>query len=192
MSTVLVSNIDGSPFTNSVVNFSPRLTYPGTIIQTRTLRVDTRTTYASNNSGNGTTVSALGISITPIYASSNLIIQWMINGEMNNNNEFLIHKDGTLITTTGEQGYNNLAGNVRWSGFASSFYDRNDDSTPSNWNILYSCAAGSTTARTYAPAVRGSGGTGYTFYLNRTVGGGDPNYFESMVSFAIAYEVSTQ
>jgi len=192
MSTRRVSNIDASSFTNGIVSFSPRLTYPGTIIQTVTKRVDTRTTYSSLTTGDGTTVTDLGISITPVYSSSNLIIQWMINGEFHQDNVFLIHSNGTLITTSGQQGYNNLAGNVRWSGYCSAFYDRNEDSTPSNWNIMYSCPAGTTTSRTYAPAVRSSSGAGYTFALNRTLGDGPQNYFESMVSFAIAYEVATQ
>jgi|688.fasta_scaffold03389_3 hypothetical protein len=192
MSTVLVSNIDASSFTNGVVDFSPRLTYPGTIIQTRTLRVDTRTTYSSLDTGNGTTVAVLGISITPIYASSRLIVQWMINGECNNDNGFLIHRDGALITTTGEEGYNNQGGNVRWSCYTPGYYDRNDDSTGINWNIFYSCAAGSTTARTYAPAVRATGSGSHTFALNRTLGDGTQNYYESMVSFALIHEVCNQ
>lgn len=192
MSTVKVSNIDASPFTAGVVSFSPRLTYPGTIIQTVTVRSDTRTTYSSLTTGNGTTITALNITITPLYASSTLIIQWMINGECGNDNVLLIHQNGNLITTSGQEGYNNNAGNQRWSGYASAFYDRDDGSTPSNWNIMYSCPAGNTTSRTYAPAVRSSSGSASTLALNRTLTEGTENYRESMVSFAIAYEVATQ
>jgi hypothetical protein len=192
MSTVRVSNIDASSFTAGVVSFSPRLTYPGTIIQTVTVRSDTRTTYSSATSGNGTTITALNISIAPFYASSNLIIQWMINGELHQDNVLVIHQNGNLITTSGQEGYNNNAGNQRWSGYVSAFYDRDEGSTPSNWYISYSCPADNTTSRTYAPAVRSSSGTAYTLALNKTLTDGTENYRESMVSFAIAYEISTQ
>lgn len=192
MSTLKVGNIDASSFSNGVVNFSPRLVYPGMIIQTVTKRVDTKTTYNSAASGNGTTITDMGITITPLYATSNLIIQWSLNGELHQDNVLLIHKDGNLITTSGQEGYNNNAGNQRWSGYCSAFYDRNEDSTPSNWNIMYSCPAGEITSRTYAPAVRGAGGTAYTFALNRCIVDNTDPYRESMVSFAIAYEVATQ
>lgn len=192
MSMLKVSNIDASSFSNGVVSFSPRLVYPGMIIQTVTKRVDTRTTYSSATSGNGTTVTDLGITIAPLYATSNLIIQWIINGELSHDNVFLIHRDGAIINTIGEEGYNSLAGNQRWSGYCTGFYDADDNSTPANWNIMYTCTAASVTSRTYAPAVRSSTATAYTFALNRTLGNGPDNYFESMVSFAIAYEVATQ
>jgi len=192
MSTLLVSNIDASPYSNGLVSFSPRLVYPGMIIQTVTKRVDTRTTYSSATSGNGTTVTDMGITITPLRSTSNLIIQWNINGELSQDNVFVIHRDGELITTFRQEGYNNNAGNQRWSGYCPAFYDRNDDSTPSNWNIMYSCPAGSTTSRTYAPAVKATSSTAHTFALNRVLTDGTDTFRESMVSYAMIFEVATQ
>ena len=54
---------------------------------------------------------------------------------------------------------------------------------------MYSQIAGSTASRTYAPAVRGSGGTAYTFALNRTLGSIGADNFENTVSTGIIYEV---
>jgi len=163
---------------------------PGSIVQTVYLRSDTLTSYASNNSGDGTTMSALGITITPKSATNRLICQWMINGEIHHDNVFLIHRDGALITTAGEEGRNSVSNN-RWVGYAAAVYDGNDTaSTPCNWTLTYSQIAGSTTARTYAPATRSSGPTNYTFYLNRTVNSAGVDYHENMVSTAIIYEVA--
>lgn len=162
----------------------------GSIIQTVYVRSDSRTSFASNNSGNGTPINPLALTITPSNANNRIICQWMINGEMYQDNVFLIHRDGELITTAGEEGRNNVSNN-RWSGYASAFYDQNEDSTPSNWVIMYSQIAGSTASRIYAPAVRSSGVNNLTFYLNRTVGSTDAGQdaYERMVSTGVLYEV---
>jgi hypothetical protein len=178
LKTNQIQTIAGKPILNST----------GSIIQTVYGRSDSRTTFASNSSGDGTTVSPLGLTITPTNANNRIICQWMINGELYQDNVWLIHRDGALITTAGEEGRNSVSNN-RWSGYASAFYDQNESSTPSNWNIMYSQIAGSTASRTYAPAVRGSGASAYTFYLNRTVSIDGSDNYENMVSTCILYEV---
>ena len=162
---------------------------PGGIIQTVYVRSDTRASYASNASGNGTTITPLGLTITPTSATNRIICQWMINGETEQDNVFLIHRDGELITTAGEEGRNSISNDI-WVGYVCAFYDQNQDSTPSNWNIMYSQIAGSTTSRTYAPAIRSSAGN-QTFFLNRTYASGDGGQasYERMVSTCVAYEV---
>ena len=160
----------------------------GSIVQTVYARTDVRSTYSSTNSGNGTTVTDLNISITPRSATNRLIIQWMINGELHQDNVFLIHRDGALITTAGEEGRNSINNN-RWTGYATGFYDQNEDSTPSNWLIQYSQIAGSTAARTYAPAVRSSSSANFTLSLNRTLNNLTQDSYETMVSTAVIYEV---
>lgn len=163
---------------------------PGSIVQTVFLRTDTLTSYASNNSGDGTTVSALGITITPKSATNRLICQWMVNGEVHNDTVFLIHRDSALITTAGEEGRNSVS-NSRWVGYVAGVYDGNDNSsTPCNWTLTYSQIAGSTTARTYAPATRSSSSGNQTFFLNRVVSGAGQDSYENMVSTAIIYEVA--
>ena len=178
--------------TNQILSTSgkPLLNSSGSIVQTVYVRTDARNAYSSAASGNGTTITDLNMSITPTNTSNRIICQWMINGELHQDNVFLIHQNGALITTPGEEGRNNVSNN-RWVGYASAYYDQNEDSTQSNWVIMYSQIAGSTAPRTYAPAVRGSGATAYTFYLNRTVGStdaGQDNY-ERTVSTGIIYEV---
>lgn len=159
----------------------------GSVIQTVITRMDTRTTYASSNTGNGNTITGLNLTITPRFSNSKIICEWTINGELHQDNVFLIHKDGSLVS----DGYNTVLGNVRWSGMMSGFYDQNEDSTPSNWKLTYvDNSLGSTNARTYAPAIRSSSGSNYTLAVNRTLNGATQDFYESMVSYGIAMEIA--
>jgi hypothetical protein len=163
---------------------------PGTVVQVQTIRSDSRTTIASNNSGNGTTITQLNLSITPKFANSKLIMQWMLNGEVGNDAVFLIHKDGSLITTAGATGYNSEAGNVRHSGVVSAAYDVDTATTPSNYFIQYECISGSTTSQVFAPATRASGASNTTLYLNRTVNSTGSDTNESTISNGTIWEIA--
>jgi len=162
----------------------------GNIVQIARVRYDARPTWSAPNSGNGTTITSLNLTITPKRSTNRLIMRWNLYGEITNNAVWLVHRDGGLITAGGEQGYNNDAGNSRWSGFTPQIYDQNDSSTGNVITILYSQIAGSTTSRTYAPAVRSSEGTSYTYYQNRTISSSGQNSYEAGVSFGILYEVT--
>lgn len=161
----------------------------GAILQTVVVRSDTRTTYSSAVSGNGTTIDQLGLTITPRYASSHIWCRWMITGELHQDNVFVVHRDGSLITSS-PTGYNGVVGNARYSGMMAAFYDQNEDSTPSTWRLHYlDDGLLSTATRTYAPAVRGSGPTAYTFYLNRTVNASTGDNYEQSISLGVAMEI---
>jgi hypothetical protein len=185
MSTLKANNI-----TNIAGNFPTIPAYPGQVLQVQTVRTDERNTYSSATSGNGTAVSALNLTITPKFSNSLIACQWMINGELHQDNVFIIHRDGALVTTTGQTGYNSTTENSRWSGYASAFYDQNENSTPSNWFIQYFGTANSTASTTIAPATRSSSGSAYTFYLNRTVGSAGSDAYETMVSTGMIMEIA--
>lgn len=163
---------------------------PGHVVQVQTVRTDSRTTFASNNSGDGITMTPLNLSITPKFANSKLIMQWMVNGEIGNDHSFLIHKDGALITTAGETGYNSEAGNVRWSGIVTAAYDVDNSTTPSNYFIQYDCIAGSTAPMVFAPAVRSAGPSNATFFLNRTIDTIGSDARENMISNGTIWEIA--
>lgn len=202
--SALVGTAIPTPFTGQVALYTDtnamhmwtgstwrNMTYPpDSIVQVKYIRTDTQTTYAANNSGNGTTVTALNLTITPKYSNSLLLMQWMINGEMHQDTVFLIHRDGSLVTTSTYEGYNNVSGNQRWSGMMTGFYDQNEDSTPSNWFFQYLMPASSTTSTTFAPAVRSSSGGGYTLALNRTLNGAAQDAYERMVSTGTIWEIA--
>lgn len=192
MSTLSVGNLQGLPTNSNVITIPAGhvLYAPGMIAQVKYFRSDVRTTYTANTSGNGTTVTELNLTITPKFANSLLLMQWMINGEMHQDSVFLIHRDGSLVTTAGYTGYNSVGGNNRWSGVMSAFYDQDQASTSSNWFLQYAMPAVSTAATTFAPAVRASGGTAYTLSLNSTLAnsGGADNY-ENTISTGTIWEI---
>jgi hypothetical protein len=192
MSELSVGQLKGLTANNNVITVPSGHTIyaPGSVVQVQTVRSDSRTTISSPISGNGTTITQLNLAITPKFANSKLIMQWMINGEMHENNVILVHRNGSLITTAGETAYNSEAGNSRWSGVASSIYDADVASTIENYFIQYFCTAGSTSAQTFAPAVRASGGTAYTFFLNRTSAGTLTDNQESTISTGIIWEIA--
>ena len=162
----------------------------GSIIQTVYGRSDAFTTYSAAASGDGTTVSALSASITPISATNRIICNWIICGEVGGVSDtvWLIHRNGALITTAGEEGRNSISNN-RWVGFAPTPYDVDFSSTPFSLGIQYSQIAGTTSTITYSPAIRASSGTVTTFYLNRPISSTGTDVYENSVSTFVLYEV---
>ena len=192
MSELSVGQLKGLLANNNVITVPSGHTLyaPGSVVQVQTVRSDERTAISSAVSGNGTTITQLNLSITPKFANSKLIMQWMINGEMQENNVLLIHRNGSLITTTGETGYNSVAGNSRWSGVMSAIYDTDVASTIENHSMHYFCISGSTSTQVFAPAVRASGGTAFTFFINRTSAGTLTDNQESTISTGIIWEIA--
>lgn len=187
MSILRVNEITTRSGTGNIIIPEGNTLYaPGMVIQTLFVRTDERNTYSSTNSGNGTSISALNLTITPKIANSMILCQWMVNGELHQDNTFLIWKNGALAS----DGYNQQSGNVRYSGYAAAFYDQNESSTPSNWKIMYSDTPGSTSPQTYGLACRSSSATNYTFYLNRTVSSTGADSNENLVSVGIIQEIA--
>ena len=178
--TNAITTVDGKPILNS----------SGSIIQTVYVRSDAFTTYSAAASGDGTTISALSASITPISATNRIICKWMICGEVGGVSDtvWLIHRNGALITTAGEEGRNSISNN-RWVGFAPTPYDVDFASTPFSLGIQYSQIAGTTSTITYSPAIRASSATVTTFYLNRPINSTGADVYENMVSTCILHEV---
>jgi hypothetical protein len=192
MSELSVGQLKGLLANNNVITVPSGHTIyaPGSVVQVQTIRSDSRVAISSPGSGNGVTITQLNLTITPKFPNSKLIMQWMMNGEQHQDNVFLIHKDGLLITTAGATGYNAESGNVSWSGIASGFYDQNQDSTPSNWFIQYECVSGSTATQIFAPATRAASSAAQTFFLNRTYNSTGANNYETLVSNGTIWEIA--
>lgn len=192
MSRLVVSTIEAPASSGRVVSIANDsiLKNPGMVIQTIYTRSDQRIAYSAPANTTGTTMSVLNLTITPKFHDSLLIMQWMINGEIHHDTVFKIHRDAALITDSGYEGYNRDTGLQLWSGIAAGPYDANNDSTPQNVFIQYAIPASNTTTRTYAPAVAGSGTTGYTMHLNRTQASLGQNAYEQTVSTGMIMEVA--
>lgn len=191
MSTLRTNSITGTSLSNWTVDIGSNsyLYSAGMILQTVYVRMDSQITYSSPATGNGTTIAGLAITITPKRSTSLLLCTWMINCEITENNVFLVHRNGTLITTAGFQGYNNVAGNSRWSGVMAPFYDGDSATTLSNHILQYVVPATATTTATIAPAIRSSDGNARTLYMNRTVNT-PTNSVEIAVSSGMIQEIA--
>jgi hypothetical protein len=190
MTTLTVGTITPASGSTVFVDSNSQLAAPGSPIQTLYYRTDARTVYSAPNSGNGVTVTDLNAAITPKFANSLILLRWMIHGELHYDSVWTLHRDGQLITTAGATGFNNQIGNSRWSGVVATPYDINDQSsTPFHLYIQFAVPAVNTLPRTYAPAVRASGATAYTLYLNRPVSSAGADSFEVGISTAVVMEI---
>lgn len=172
----------------TVTSSSNNITYsPGMVIQTRYVRSDDRTTYSSPGSLAATPISALNLSITPRFSSSMILCQWIVSGEMQQDNTFMIFKNGTLA----DDGYNLQAGNILGSGYAVVNYDVDNASTPMTMKIMYAGFPGGTGLVTYGLAIRSASATPYTLHINRSVNGGATGSGnENGVSIGIIQEIT--
>jgi hypothetical protein len=172
----------------------------GSVVQTVYVRSDNRATYSALNSGDGSTITDLSITITPRYKESWILCRWMINGEVHQDTSFLVHQDGSLASPLtlanyppgwqNRAGYNTVEGNNRWSCMFTGNYDRDESSTPSNYEMLWiDTANGSTTTRVYSPAIRSSSAGVFTLALNRTLGSTGADNHEMTVSMGFAMEI---
>jgi hypothetical protein len=157
---------------------------PGMPLQTVINTQHNRSTWSSPQSGNGTTITDMNVTITPKFANSLIYLEWRLHYELQHDNVFLIHKNGSLI------GYNTDSGNNMWSGIATANYDGDDSSTPAIMHLVWWDYPGSTSAVTYAPAIRCSSNTSYTMSLNRTLGSTGQWGHENGVSVGMAMEIA--
>jgi hypothetical protein len=159
----------------------------GSVIQTQTVRYGGQTTYSAAASGDGTTLGVLNLTITPRFATSKIVCEWVINYESSNDGVHLVHKDGARMTDS----VNDVQGNNRWSGTVPMVYDADTNSTTSNLKLLYvDTTTLSTASRTYAPAIRSSNATAFTYYLNRTLGSAGTDSYEAGVSYGFVMEIA--
>ena len=171
----------------TVTSSSNNITYsPGMVIQTGYVRSDDRTTFSAPGSIDANPVSALNLSITPRFANSMILCHWMINGEVQQDFNFVIFKNGVLAN----DGYNLQAGNILGSGYVTAPYDPDVSTTPFNVNITYAGFPGGTGLVTYGVGIRSSDTGAKTFYLNRVVAGIGAGTSENMVSIGIIQEIT--
>lgn len=195
MSGLTVSRL--TPLTGGKIDIASgdTLRAAGMVAQTVVVRNESRTSQTAEITGDGTALSGLGITITPKFSSSIILLQWMINLEVVDgwDSVFTILRDGAIITTSNQQGYNNGLGNVRYSGIApGSHYDHDNGTTQTNIFLQYFNNAVSTATTTFTPAIRSSSAATHAIYLNRCVNSATgTTSAEISVSMGIAMEVMT-
>lgn len=173
---------------DTVRNTSNRttLTTAGSIVGFTQVFFPDYVNFTSGTGAAGIELWPLKMSYTPKNANNKLIMEWILGGEAANNDLFVVYKNGSIITDSGEQGYNNSAGLQNWSGLTATWYDGNNDTTPTNFRLYYHCTAGSTATRTYAPGFKSSDGTNNSYRLNRYYSTAS----ENTVSYGHLFEIA--
>jgi len=160
---------------------------PGSVVQCATTLYTATTTYSAPNTITPTEISVLNVTITPKRADSKIVLQWMINGEANQDVVFLVYRGSTPI------GFNTASGNVQWSGVSCVPYDNNDASTPFNITVNWIDLPNTTNQITYSVRVRSSNtdtGSSYSLYLGRTVSfSTGVSIYETVCSTGAAWEI---
>ena len=194
MSNLTVSGLSGTVSTNNqiLVTNGHTLINPGSVIQCQVKRYDTATSYTTGTGVNGVEMTDLRVSITPKRSNSLIICQFQVHGEgaSSHNYIFRVFKNGAVPSGT-YAGYNTAAGDNQWSGIAMALpYESDYSTTPFTQNFMYYDYPGVTSAITYAPGIKESGGVSYVWYLNRTVSSTGTTNQENGVSLSIAWEIA--
>jgi len=143
--------------------------------------------------GDGTRIPDLVLTVTPKRTTNVIMCEWNLSGEIDNNTLFTVFKkvgSGSwgLITTAGEQGYNNSIGNVNYSGISPGWYDGDFSSTPANNVMNYSFVAGTTSKIDIGLALRNPNG-GTNNFVNRTNSSWGQASYETTMSYAYLFEI---
>ena len=183
MSTLTVSRLAGPASQNgNILMPNGSIVSPGQVIQTAYLRTDTKASYSAPVNSNTEVVELTRI-FTPKYASSAILLQYNITFEVHHDVIFRLSRNGTVIG-------NNTNDTGRWSGTWVTNYDNDTNSTPTTKHYIYWDTPNSTSALTYRFLVSASGGTAYTFFLNRIAGSAGQDAWEVGISQLVIQEIA--
>ena len=175
---------NGSVANPQPLHIAAPLYAPGVPVQIVSKVYKKQVAYGSTNSDRN--IKELDISIKPKFANSRILLHWMINGELHQDNVIRVARDGSYII----HGYNETQGTNQWSGVAAGAYDQNQDSTPSNFCIDTYDEPGGTNTYNYQIYIGSSSTGNYPAYINRTYIGGASNYHEAGICFMSATEIA--
>jgi hypothetical protein len=157
---------------------------PGVPVQIVSKVYKKQASYGSTNSDRN--IKELDISIKPKFANSRILLHWMINGELHQDNVIRVARDGSYII----HGYNETQGTNQWSGVAAGAYDLNEDSTPENYCIDTYDEPGGTNTYNYQIYIGSSSTGNYPAYINRTYITSGADYREAGICFMSATEIA--
>jgi hypothetical protein len=170
--------------------------FDGMVVQTILKRVDERNDFLT-----GTTdgiqqaiITDLSANITPKFTTSIITCEFWIHGEGNDaggaQSVWRVYKNNSKIITAGYESYNNVAGNVKYSGIAGSNYDADSASTLQHIRLFYYDKPNTTSEISYQPVFLNSVNVSQmTFKLNRTFSNIGTDNYENAVSFVRLTEI---
>ena len=154
----------------------------GTVVQTVSLRYDTKSSWSYPAGPTNVIVSDLNITITPKYATSKILLTYMLSYETQYNSVFRLGRNGTEFLR------NSTDGN-RWSGFANPGYEPDTASTPMTNTFMYMDYFPTLSSITYNLIVSSSDSGNGILYMNRAYSSAGANDYEVGISYVIAQEI---
>lgn len=154
----------------------------GRVIQTVHSRYDTKTTWSVPVNTN-TIVTDMNITITPRYATSRILLTYMLSFECHHDTVWRLGRNNVEIVR-------NNTDTGRWSGWAVGQYEGNDNSsTPFTTAFMYVDSPNTTAATTYNLMISSGGASAFTLYMNRTVSSTGQDSYEVAISNVTAQEI---
>ena len=175
---------NGSVANPQPLHIAAPLYAPGVPIQIVSKVYKKQAVYNASNSDRN--IKELDISIKPKFANSRILLHWMINGELHQDNVIRVARDGSYII----HGYNETQGTNQWSGIAAGAYDQNESSTPQNYCIDTYDEPGGTNTYTYQIYIGSSSTGNYPAYINRTYTYAGADAYEAGICFMSATEIA--
>lgn len=167
------------------------INFPGTIIQSVTVRYDTQVSFATGTGTSGIEITGMRATITPTSLNSLILCQFQIFSEPPSiDNIFRVFKNGVLAEGV-LPSYNTNTGNQHWSGISMvGHYETDYGSTPVTTLFYYHDFPCTLSQIFYAPAFKNSSGSNVTIQLNRPIGSVNASAYESGVSYTTLWEVA--
>lgn len=181
MTQLYTNTIGAATGTTITVDSKAKIASIGQPTQVSMVRTDARLSYVAT--GNSPfTLKRLDIPFTPLKANSLIVISYMIHYESNENVVWLLFEDYNVL----EMGWPSNT----YAGIAASYYDADQNSTPSNLHLHWITPAVTTLPRIYSPGFRQSNtGAAQTLTLNRTIGNTGADSYEGLVSTGVVMEI---
>lgn len=179
---------------NSSANIATSKLGTGSIIQTVVHQEDGVTTFTASGtseelmiaSNAADSTSHVSLSITPVFASSKILLTANVFYEGNQVlHSYLwgFHRDSTKLAAP-SAGSRRTGISMPFAGY----YDNDNASTPDGVNLIYYDSPNTTSAITYSASWNNSN-SGAVLYLNHTVNTTDNSSYERGISFIMAQEI---
>lgn len=185
-------------YSSQVKNTSGQVIVPqyGSVINTSTMRYDGRPQYWTRGwiqYDNNGTLFALRLTAQNVQHPSNIIVcSWQLTMETDNNIVFKVLKNGSWYDDS--FGTNNsVYGHSEewyWRGLLCAYHDQNNDSTPSNYQLMYMCRAGQTGNIDFDIVAQHAGESNSNIYINRCWNSSGQDSYETGVCTGVAFEIS--
>jgi hypothetical protein len=184
-------------YADNIRDTSGNITIPayGSVINTSTMRYDGRPGYYARGwvaGDNASTLFALRLTASNVRHPNNILVaSWQLSIETDNNTTFKVLKNGSWQDN--RLGTSNSAApsdEWYWKGLVCAYHDGDNSSTPSNYQLLYICRAGSTGDVNLDIVAQAADDGGRTVWINRTYGSAGQDAYEIGVCTGVVFEIA--